>query len=722
MASMAVMDGVNTADSLWERMAGLRFKINDHVTIHPVAYRGEQFYLLKNGFDQKQYRLNNRTYQLLSKMDGHRTLAQACNIQIEIGELTKGAYRKVLEPIAQLQAAGLLVSDVPRQAEAIVAQHKQQRSRARITGFMRLLSPRYALLNPDRFLANCVSKIPWMFNKSTFLLWIAIALYATFQVLISWDALSLYGAQRLGSVRLWLIMVCVYPVLKALHEIGHGLAAKYGGASVNEMGITFLVFVPVPYVDASAVSSFTNKYQRMLVGAAGIMMEVFLASMAVFVWMVSDDSLVRDIAFSVMLISGVSTVIFNGNPLLRFDGYYVLMDALEIPDLGTRSSRYYRYLAKRYLLGLHAENTPELNDGERRWFVLYGFSSSLYRVFICLGIAAFLYISVPVFGPILALWLVGVQLVYPAFRAVAFLLFNNAMTGQRINAAVVVLGGLSALVGILSLPVYPSSTVLEGVVLLPQNATVRAKVDGFLRTANVSDKARIQSGDSLFHLDNPTLKTELQIQELRVKELDARFNLQGLDDRLSRDIQAQRLYDAQAQLDELQQRHKELVVRSTGTGHIRLNITDDTIGQYIEQGGVLGYIVNETETVIRVVATQSDASRIRNEVLNVDVLLLSQSGEVLSGKILNEVPLASDTLPSSALGSYGGGAIQVDARDTSGMTALERVFAIDVVAPVSGSTNFMGSRALVRFHHQNVSLLPHWYQSVRQIVIEKLQL
>ena len=147
-------------------------------------------------------------------------------------------------------------------------------------------------------------------------------------------------------------MWIAYPLVKGLHELGHGLTIQRWGGEVHELGLMLLVFIPVPYVEASAATTFPSKSRRMLVGAAGVMVELLLASLALLVWLSVEPGWVRDLAFDITVIGGVSALLFNGNPLLRFDGYYVFSDLLEIPNLASRSQRYYAYLGKRYLLGI----------------------------------------------------------------------------------------------------------------------------------------------------------------------------------------------------------------------------------------------------------------------------------------------------------------------------------------------------------------------------------
>ncbi|MCP5065759.1 MAG: peptidase M50, partial [bacterium] len=151
-----------------------------------------------------------------------------------------------------------------------------------------------------------------------------------------------------------------------------------------------LVFLPVPYVDASASAVFPEKHRRMLVSAAGIGVELLLASLALFVWLVVEPGFVRHVAYAVMLVGGISTLLFNGNPLLRFDGYYVLADAIEIPNLAARGQAFVGALVKQKLLGLRETRLPETAPGETPWWVGYAIASTLYQLGVMLGIALYL--------------------------------------------------------------------------------------------------------------------------------------------------------------------------------------------------------------------------------------------------------------------------------------------------------------------------------------------
>jgi hypothetical protein len=182
-----------------------------------------------------------------------------------------------------------------------------------------------------------------------------------------------------------------------------------------------LVFSPVPYVDASSAWGFKDKRKRMVVGGIGIAVELFLGALALFVWLMVEPGAVRAVAYNVMLISGVSTLLFNGNPLLRFDGYYVLADAIEMPNLGARSNTYLGYLFQRYVLGIKDGREPGAFHGERAWMVVYGITSFFYRIFISFIIITFIAGKFFVIGILLAIWAMATQVLMPVGKSMSFL-------------------------------------------------------------------------------------------------------------------------------------------------------------------------------------------------------------------------------------------------------------------------------------------------------------
>ena len=273
-------------------------------------------------------------------MDGLRTIQQiwdsAC---AELGDdvLTQEEFIRLL---AQLHQSDVLHADVAPDTREATDRDGKQRRRKLVMSILNPMAIRLPLLDPDDFLTATMPLVRPFISWFGAILFLAVAGYGLVLAVMHWAELTEnITDQILATESLWLLAV-TYPLVNALHELGHGYATKQFGGEVHEIGIMFLVLIPVPYVDASAASGFRDKSKRMIVGAIGIMVELFLGSLALFVWLGAEPGAVHAVAYNVMLISGVSTILFNGNPLLRFDGYYVLADALEIPNLGSRLTKY----------------------------------------------------------------------------------------------------------------------------------------------------------------------------------------------------------------------------------------------------------------------------------------------------------------------------------------------------------------------------------------------
>ena len=172
----------------------------------------------------------------------------------------------------------------------------------------------------------------------------------------------------------------MFPLIKALHELGHATAKRAGGGEVHDMGVMLLVLMPVPYVDASSANVLRSRWQRALIGAAGMLVELFVAALAFYVWLLVEPGLLRAVCFNVMLVAGVSTLIFNGNPLLRYDAYYILADLIELPNLASAVGALLG-LPGRALRAAACATRPRRPTAVRAtlWFGCYGLASRLPR-------------------------------------------------------------------------------------------------------------------------------------------------------------------------------------------------------------------------------------------------------------------------------------------------------------------------------------------------------
>lgn len=528
-------------------------------------------------------------------------------------------------------------------------------------------------------------------------------------------------SDRVLAVENLLSLYLIFPITKALHELGHATATKAGGGEVHDMGVVLLVLLPVPYVEASAASVFKSKYQRALVGAAGVAVELFVAAIAFYFWLLVEPGVVRAVLFNVMLIAGVSTLLFNGNPLLRYDAYYILADLTEIPNLAARSTRYWGYLLERYLLGISDSEPPNATAGEKVWFFFYGFLSTIYRIFVTITIAIFIAGRFFVIGVILAIWAVGAMAIFPVFKAVRHLASNHRLRKHRWRAVVVVASLMLAVFGFILLVPVPYHSHAEGVIWLPEQAVVRAGANGYFREFSVAPGANVIKGQALVQSADPALDAQLRQNTAKVAELEAEYAASFVQqDRTKAQIVGDRLDAERVRLARSRERVEALTSRANTDGVFFVSQMGDMPGRYYRKGELLGYVMGKTTPIVRVVVPQDAVDNVRTVTNQIRLRLVHQPGAVMIGTLLREVPGGEESLPSTALAAEGGGEIATDPRDSKTPKALQRMFQFDVEINAPNRVDRFGQRVYLRFEHHMTPLSVQWYRSIRRLFLSSL--
>lgn len=701
----------------WYRVAQLKPLLRRHAKVHRLRYRQRAWYALQDLASGKSHRFTPQSYLALSLMDGQRTVH---DIWTQLGqELGQEAPSQddMIKLLGQLHAADVLQTDVPPDLLELSDRGRKQRHSILVKNLTNPLSIRIPLWDPDRFLTATYPYLAWLFSWRGMLLWLALVAPALVLAVAHWSELThnLSDQVLASSNLLWLWLV--FPLVKLLHELGHGYLTKSGGGDVHEMGIMFLVLMPIPYVDASAASTFRNKWHRAAVGAAGMLVELFLAALALYVWLAVEPGLTRAIAFNVIFIAGVSTLVFNGNPLLRYDGYYILSDLIEIPNLGTQANRYLGFLAQRYAFGKHDVHTDVETRREKLWLVFYGVTSFFYRIWIMLVMALFIASQFFFVGVVMAIWGLVTTLLVPLVKGVAFVYSSPALHRQR-QRALTVTGTLTAalLVFCLAVPM-PLSADAQGVVWVPENAEIRADTPGFVRQLLVPPETVVKAGDLVLESRNPQLHAELQSQWARIEQFEVE-RISGLaTDPLQASLALDALQKERAALANLESRVDGLAVRARTDGRLVLPRAADLPGKYLKRGELVGYVLTGPIRTVRTVVAQQDSDLVRGSLRRVNLKLADRLDQTYPGAVVREVPGGRDELPSRALAVDGGGLFATDPRDPSGLKTLERVFQLDVSLPDSVGTVALGTRAWVRFELKPEPLAFRWYRRVRLLLL-----
>ncbi|MDX1734743.1 MAG: efflux RND transporter periplasmic adaptor subunit [Halioglobus sp.] len=704
----------------WRGIAGLRLALRPHIRSHRHRYRGQAWTVLQDTLAPACYRFDATAMAFIDELDGERSVADILGRGGKTSPPLALTQDDIVALVAQLHAAEL-VQGGPALGAGDIAARRARKPRG---GWLqRLINPtamRFPLLDPDTLLRRWSAPLRGLFRRRTVVAWAALVALAVVLAIANWSELAHHAVTRGVAPYNLLLLLVLYPLVKGLHELAHGIATRHWGGEVHEAGVMLLVFVPVPYVDASASAVFPDKWRRIAVSAAGILAETTLAALAMLLWLAVQPGLVQDIAFNVMVIGGVATVLFNGNPLLRFDGYYVLADLVEIPNLATRANRYLRYLARRHLLRLDPGSSPVVAPGEARWFVGWGVAAFSYRIYITLVIALFVAQRFFIVGTLLALWVIFNQILLPLGKLLRYLLYDEELAAQRAPTLAATAGVLALVLGAgLLLPV-PAWTNAEGVVSMPEDAQVRLAGGAFIDRVLVADGAQVSEGQPLFETSNPQLPVRLAVSRARLQELQALKTSQLMSDRSSSGIVDEQIRAVQAEIDHLVRDEQLLTVRSPGSGRFRVAHGPDLQQRYLHEGELLGYIARDGDSRVRVVVPQTAIEWVRGRTRYVEARYPGDPGVAVTGRILGEVPAIGRQLPSPALGSAGGGRIAVDGRDPDGMTALENIYFVDVQLPAATGGRYIGSVVHMRFDHNPEPLLRQWWRSLRQLFLARL--
>lgn len=717
MEGHAVSEALHSSN--WYRISQLKPRLRGHVQIHRHAYRGQVWYVVEDRMAGKYHRFNPASHRVIGLLDGRRTMEQVWRLLSESLNEDTPSQDEVLNLLAQLFAADLIQCDVsPDIAELFERRRKHERKQLS-SRYLNPMSLRFPLIDPDRLLTR-LNRLPHLYRGGAGVaIWLAVVIPALILAPMHWPDLTENFSEQFLAMDNLLVMAVIFPLLKACHELGHGLAAKARGGEVHEMGIMLMVLFPIPYVEASSASAFVNKFDRMLVGAAGMLTELFIGAIAFYFWLILEPGLARSLAHNVIVLASVSTVIFNGNPLLRYDGYYILADWLEIPNLTTRANQYWRYLLDRHVLDLPQTEPPEATPGERRWFLIFTPAAFLYRMTVMIGIAWFIAQQYFFVGVVLALWSLGAGVGVPLFKGLRTLMTEPRYDLRSMRIRWVLGGGLVASYMLLFLLPIPYHSTVDGVLWLPEQALLRAEASGFVMRVAASPGTELEPGTPVLASHDPELGARLRAQEAKLAEVQARHDAAwGTKPAQAAQLEEQ-IQREQAAVDRLRDQFTRLTLRSQAHGTLLLDRANDLPGRYLKKGEIVGYVVGEHVPLVRVVVPQDVVDRVRLARPNVEIKLAGDSSVTWMATVLREVPAAGKELPSPALGQRGGGEIVLDPNDKDGMKTLQSLFEFELELPKAAPARFLGSRVLARFEHEPAPVGIRGWHLVRQLFLSQ---
>jgi putative peptide zinc metalloprotease protein len=704
--------------SLWHRVEKLKPRLREDVLIERHVIRDEVWYVVRDRYSTRVHRFSPAVYSVLIRMDGKRSFDRIWREAVEQFGEDAPSQDQILHVASQLYSANVVLSDAPVDERDLAERRRIERSQLMMVNFRNPMFVKIPLFDPDRFLEATQHLVRPLCGWLGGSLWLCAMVWLAFQMAIHWHELTADITDRVLATQSLIIIFLVYPLLKIFHEFGHAYAVKLAGEEVHEMGVMLLTLLPAPYVDASASGIVAGKWQRIIISAAGMMVELAIAAFCMLVWLKAQPGLTRSIAYDTLFIASLSTLVFNGNPLLRFDAYYILSDFLEVPNLGSRSQRYYLYLAQRYLFGAIDVHEPATAKGERFWFALYAPASFIYRMFVLFGIALLIASKYFIIGVGLAIWMLITSIVWPVLKALKFILVSPALATVRWRSISVTAISAAGVVAAIALLPIPNGTVVRGVVWVPEESRVVAKASGRLERLLAEPGAIVAEDDELAKLDDPLIAAKRKKAQARLTEIEARllsaitrtpFDLQMLG--RQREL-------AEQELAELDRQERNLTILSPASGAFVIPHAVDLADNFVKQGQTIGYVRSDRAPSVHAWVTESEIEYVRDQTKFVSIRFDEAPWIQLDpSEIKREVPASTRSLPTPSLSTDNGGPFALDPTSKSKDMLLEDIFEVEVSLPDKSVVERWGQRVWIRFDHGSSPMMTRFYRAARQLFL-----
>jgi len=608
--------------------------------------------------------------------------------------------------LAQLHHAELISVGQRLDSDALFSRKAEAESTDRKERFSNPLYLRFPLFNPDLFLTRFAPLFRCFFSKKIFFSWLFLVLMSL--VVLAPDMRTLLQELDRFSFTAPATLITallVWPVLKLLHEFAHAVAIKHYGGDVREMGLAVLVLYPIPYVDASASAVFPNKWHRIVVSSAGIIVDLTLAVVALSLWSISSG-FVSHLALVVLLLTGASTLAFNGNPLLKFDAYYVLSDLIEIPNLAERSQRYMKGLFANALFGVSNSVFP-VDRREALWLAFYGIVSSAYRFGLTLFIAWILSARLFIFGFLLALYAIIISIVWPSLRNINSVWKNSKISRLKI----ITFAGIVPSVILLFIGVVPVAGVVsvQGVVWLPDDAIIRVDSECEINNAPVANGAWVKAGDVLIECENPLIDEAARILLAERDEIKAKQGGLLSENQAQYQVLEAELKANNSRLMDSMKRREGLTVVAAADGQFVVEGDFELQGQVLSAGTLAAYVIPSTnERTVRLALSEETANpRLQWQTVSIRSPSLDGLKKSHSTHVTHLSAAATLSVPSAALTSVGGGDLLASIVDQR-VQLDSPAYNVELAWPATAAPMPVGSRVPVRLTGDSEPLMARW--------------
>ena len=713
-----------TFSESWYRVASQRISLRAHVQIQRQYFRGEKWHVLHDPFNNQFFRIRPAAYEFVSRLNRRRTVQEAWDECLELFTDEAPGQEEVIRLLAQLYHANLLQYELSRDSRQLFDRFKKRRQREVRSYLLSIMFARFPLFDPDAFLQRTLSFVRLLLGPIGMIAWIAVVAYGGKLVFDNFADVQEQTQGLLAPGNLMLLYIGLV-ILKVFHEFGHAYVCRHYGGEVHVMGIMLLVFTPIPYMDATSSWAFRNRRHRIFVGAAGMIVEIFVAGLATIVWAKTDGGTIHNLAYNMMLTASVSTVVFNINPLLRFDGYYILSDLVDIPNLHSQAAKQTLYLVERFAFGCRKALPSTQVLRETLFLYVYWVASRIYRVIVFGGILLILADKFLLLGLLMLLICAVSWVLVPFGRLFRYLASSPKLDRTRFRATTVVISIAVGLIVLLQVVPYPVRFRAPGILQAESYTVVINESPGYIAEVVAAPGTMVKTGDPLVRLNDPELGFEFAVATAQLNETRILHRRAMSSEPADVKPLEERQQAIRQRLDQLEHRRRTLIVRARQDGQWVASELQDQVGMWVHRGVVLGQIIDNSSFVFRAVVSRREESQLsHSEIRGIQIRLPGEAGKKIDVPLdhYRVIPAGQQLLPSAALGWAGGGEISVDPTDESGRKATELFFEVRANVPATDIVLVHGRSGRMRFQLPSKPILSQVVRKLRQLLQERYQI
>ena len=635
------------------------------VQLVPVQFSGQTGYVLKDPLTLEIFHLTAEEHFLFEKLKQAMSLKKLQQAFQERFAPRRITPQQLQQGVNQLHGQGLLLSEAAGQGSELHKRGERRRRTERWQSLLKLLSFRLGSIDATSLVDGLHSKLRWIYSLPMLATTLAVFAYALFLLLSHAREVAsrLPSLAELAQPRYWLLGLATIVVVKVIHELAHAVTCKHFGGRCHEIGVLLLAMIPCLYCDVTDVWRLPSKWQRIAVSAAGMIAELVIAAVALIVWWHTQPGLLQVWCLSVMLVCSVGTLLVNANPLLRYDGYYILSDLVEVPNLADRAQGLLPGVLRRWLLAEPRTEDPMLSPRQRQGLFVYAVAARFYLTLVLFGIFVLLLTWARPYRLENLVTTLGVitlaGMLFQPLSGVWRMFWNPSLRFRlkRPRLAVLTLGLLAMAAAFCFWPITRS--VIGPAVFVPaEGRPAYAGSAGELRFALPAGSV-VQAGDVLARLANVESELalarqqgELEVRQVRYEQLGA---MRAFTPASAKELPTANaaMKDAAAQFEQLQAKAEELTIRAPSAGvvvappAVSKAERDETclavwsgspleprnLGCWVEPGTVLCMVADPEQLVALVAIDQADVAEVRPG-QTVRILLESSPVRVLTGEVV----------------------------------------------------------------------------------------